>query len=234
MTSGRGARRTRPTRDIVGGRRGPSTATIIGVLVVVLFAGAVGFGVYRAQQTPDGPVAVPAGATATAVTVGRQTAPVTVELYLDFQCPACQAYEAQVGPVLDELVASGRIKVAYHPLAYLDRFSGGTRYSTRSSQASACAADSGVFLPFARLLFADQPPENGTGLPDEQLIALGRQAGAGDGFAECVQQDRYAAWTATVTDAASKAGVNSTPTVLVNGREIERTPEALRAAVAAG
>jgi protein-disulfide isomerase len=46
-----------------------------------------------------------------------------------------------------------------------------------------------------------------------------------------VSSDRYAGWTAALTDEASRAGINATPTVLVNGREIERSVEALRAAV---
>jgi protein-disulfide isomerase len=118
-------------------------------------------------------------------------------------------------------------------VAYLNRFSS-TQYSSRSSAAAGCAADAGVLPGFARLLFANQPPEGGDGLPDEQLVALGTQAGAGPGFATCVQDGRYAGWTRSVTDAASRAGITATPTVLVNGREVGRTAEALRAAVAAG
>lgn len=49
-----------------------------------------------------------------------------------------------------------------------------------------------------------------------------------------MQDGRYAGWTRSVTDAASWAGITATPTVLVNGREVGRTAEALRAAVAAG
>jgi protein-disulfide isomerase len=65
-------------------------------------------------------------------------------------------------------------------------------------------------------------------------VALGAQAGAGPGFATCVRDGRYADWTRSVTDAASKAGVTATPTILVNGQEIGRTAEALRAAVTSG
>ncbi|TWF81841.1 protein-disulfide isomerase [Pseudonocardia hierapolitana] len=211
-------------------RRGPSTLTLVAVVVLVLFAGAVGFGVYRAQA---GAGALPAGATAAGVAVGNPDAPVTIDLYLDFQCPACAQYEQQAGATIDELVASGRARVVYHPVAYLNRFSS-TQYSSRSSAAAGCAADAGVLPRFAQLLYANQPPEGGDGLPDEQLVALGTQAGAGLGFATCVQDGRYAAWTRSVTDAASRAGITATPTVLVNGREVERTAEALRAAVDAG
>ena len=90
-----------------------------------------------------------------------------------------------------------------------------------------------MFPAYLKRLFAEQPPDNGAGLPDDQLIALGRQAGAGDEFAQCVQDERYADWTKSVTDAASRAGVNGTPTVLVNGNPVDRTSDGLRAAVAA-
>ena len=208
-------------------RRGPSTMTLVAVVVLVLFAGAVGFGVYRAGA---GTGELPAGATAAGVTVGNPDAPATIDLYLDFQCPACAQYEQQAGATIDQLVTSGQAKIVYHPVAYLNRFSS-TQYSSRSSAAAGCAADAGVLPRFAQLLYSNQPPEGGDGLPDDQLVALGTQAGAGPGFATCVQDGRYSGWTRSVTDAASQAGVTGTPTVLVNGREVAHTAEALRAGV---
>ena len=222
--------RTRRPRTGTVRRGGPSALTLVGVVVLVLFAGAVGFGVYRAQA---GGGALPAGATAAGVAVGNPDAPVTIDLYMDFQCPACAQYEQQAGATIDELVASGRARVVYHPVAYLNRFSS-TRYSSRSSAAAGCAADAGVLPRFAQLLFANQPPEGGDGLPEDRLIALGTQAGAGGDFATCVQAGTYADWTRSVTDAASRAGVTATPTVLVNGTVIGNSADALRAAVTAG
>lgn len=218
----------RRTKQVVT-RGGPGAGTVLGVVLVVLFAGAVGVGVHRSQRGA-GEVRVPPGATASGVVVGADAAPVTLDVYLDFQCPACRAYEERSGATVDELVASGAARVVHHPVAYLDRFSS-TRYSSRSSAASGCAAEAGVFPQFLRLLFAGQPAEGGEGLPDEALVALGEQAGAGPGFAACVAEDRYAGWVAGLTDEASRAGITSTPTVLADGREIERTDAALRAAV---
>ena len=56
------------------------------------------------------------------------------------------------------------------------------------------------------------------------------EAGAGANFAPGLQDGRYAGWARSVTDAASRPGITSTPTILVNGREIARSDEALRAA----
>jgi protein-disulfide isomerase len=49
-----------------------------------------------------------------------------------------------------------------------------------------------------------------------------------------VKDGTYKPWTEHVTDEASKAGVTSTPTIKVNGRDVEdRSPEGITAAVAA-
>ncbi len=211
-------------------RRGRSWGSALAVAGVVLLAAAVGVGVYFAQQPTQ--AAVPPNATAQGVVVGQPDAAVTVDLYEDYQCPACQQFEQQVGPTIDVLVEAGTVKVVHHPVAYLDRFSS-TRYSTRSSAAAGCAAAAGVFPQLHGLLFANQPPEGGDGLPGDRIVELGRQAGAtGDDFAACVRDERYAGWTAKLTDAASQAGVNGTPTVLVNGKPLPQpTPQALREAV---
>lgn len=66
--------------------------------VVVLFAGAVSFGVYRAHQAAA--VVVPPSATETGVPIGQSTAPATVDIYLDFQCPVCRADEQSAGDTM--------------------------------------------------------------------------------------------------------------------------------------
>lgn len=205
----------------------------VAVGVLVLFAALIGFGLYRSQQSATGGGTVPSGATAEGVVVGDPQAPVTLDVYEDFQCPACRQFERISGPTLDQMVREGTVRVVYHPVAFLDRMSS-TNYSSRASAAAGCAADAGVYPEFAKRLFVQQPPEGGDGLPPETLISIGQTAGAGPDFAACVREDRYAGWTARLTDAASRAGIPGTPTVLVNDQPVEDlTPDGLRAAVAA-
>jgi protein-disulfide isomerase len=212
-----------------------TAAWVTGVVVVVLaLAVVVGVSIYRTQNVSS-ELAVPRNGSATGLTVGPAAAPVTVDVYLDFLCPVCREFERTSGPVLDRYVTAGTVRVVYHPVAFLDRMSAGTNYSTRASAASACAADAGVFPKYLTLLYAGQPPEGSSGLTDAQLAALGTQAGApAAAFSECVSSGRYLTWTAHVTEEASKAGVTGTPTVLVNGRPVQPpTPDRLRAAIEA-
>jgi protein-disulfide isomerase len=222
------APRTATRKGGLGRRQGPSGAVIAAITVVVLFAGAVGFGIWYSQR-PVGNAVAPTGASAVGVTVGNPSAPHTVDVYLDFLCPVCRAYEQQSGATLDGLVAAGTAKVVYHPIAILDRLSS-TQYSSRAAAAAGCAANAGVFPQFVKLLYANQPPENSAGLPDSRLTALAQQAGAPATVGQCIADGTYRDWAAGITDAASKAGVNGTPTVLVDGKSIALTDDALRAA----
>jgi protein-disulfide isomerase len=204
------------------------------VAVVLLVAAGIGIAVYNAQNKSAATVAIPKGGNAAGITVGTPDAKVTVDVYLDFLCPFCKQFEDTTGPVLDRYVAAGTAKVVYHPVAFLDRLSAGTRYSTRAAAAAACAADAGVFPQYLTVLYAHQPTEGSPGLTDDELTALGRQAGATTAFADCVKRKKYLGWVAGVTDRASKAGVNTTPTVLVNGRQLPSpTPDAVTQAVEA-
>jgi protein-disulfide isomerase len=213
------------------------TAAIVAAVVaaVLLVSAGVGIAIYNAQTKSPAHTAIPKGATAAGIVVGKPDAKVTVDVYLDFLCPVCKQFEDATGPTLARYVAAGTVKIDYHPVAFLDRLSAGTRYSTRAAAAAGCAADAGVFPKYLQLLYAHQPREGSPGLTAAELVALGRQAGAtSSSFADCVEQKRYQDWVAGVTDLASKAGVNATPTVLVNGTRLPApTTAAVTAAVEA-
>lgn len=176
----------------------------------------------------------PAGLVEGAIVSGDPAAPVTVTLYEDFQCPACAQFERSVGPTLDELREAGAIRVEQRPLAFLDRAST-DQYSSRSLNAVACVldADPTAVSPFIASLFVEQPTEGGAGLSDRRLTELAADAGAA-GVGGCVQDGTFRGWVAAMTASATSDGVNSTPTVLVNGQVLQdRTPQGLRAAVQA-
>jgi protein-disulfide isomerase len=191
-------------------------------LAVVVLAGVIGVIVLNNQQDEAGRSALPKGADEAGVIVGDKSAPAAIDIYLDFQCPACKQLEGQIGDQIDKWLADGTAKVNYHPVAFLDKASSGKRYSSRSSAAAGCAADAGALPAFVKVLYENQPPEGGTGLTDDELVRLGDEAGADtDTFADCVRDEQYKGWTKTVTDDASKRQVVQTPTVAVNTEKLE-------------
>jgi protein-disulfide isomerase len=200
-------------------------------LALLLVAGIAGWYVYQSQRPEPSAAPPPAGADAGGVKVG--TGPVTVDVYLDFMCPHCKDFEEAAAPALATLVSSNRATVVYHPLAFLDRFST-TGYSTRSAAASGCAADAGRFVEYARALYTNQPAENTAGLSEDELVSRAGSVGIDTGtFGECVRSQKHTSWVDKVTEAATKRGVTGTPTVLVGGRKVDATPDAITAAVSA-
>jgi protein-disulfide isomerase len=159
--------------------------------------------------------------------------PIAVDIYIDFMCPFCRAFEERHGPALDELVTrSGLITLVYHPLGILDRLST-TRYSTRASAASGCASDGGRFLDYLYTLFDNQPPEGSAGLSDEELAQLGVQTGLSENLPRCVMQGTYIEWAEYVTAKALARGVNGTPSVYVDGMGVPASADAIMSAAMA-
>ncbi|MBO4209227.1 DsbA family protein [Micromonospora echinofusca] len=213
-------------------RRKRTLWTSVAAVAVLVIAGLIGWSIYSSQRS-DGYTA-PTGANDAGTGVVAGSGPVTVDIYEDFICPACQQFEQASGATIDQLISEGKVRVVYHPVAYLDRFST-TKYSTRSSAASGCAAEGGKYREYAKALFEKQPPEGGAGLSDDQLVDIAAGVGLDrDGFASCLREGTFKAWTEHVTEEASKAGISGTPTILVNGQQVaDRSPEGLRAAVEA-
>lgn len=201
----------------------------LGVVVVLIAVTAIAVTVYRAQQ-PD-VIAVPRNATSAGVPVGKADAPVTVDLYFDYLCPFCKRFEQDAAPVIAKAVADGTVRAVYHPISILDGASS-TRYSTRAASAGGCVAAVGPeqFTAFTRKVFEDQPPENSAGLTDAQLTRIAADSGAPN-VRGCVTARAHAGWVADLTERASKAGVTSTPTVLVNGAVVEQ-PDAAKLSAA--
>jgi protein-disulfide isomerase len=171
------------------------------------------------------------------IAVGPADAPVAVDVYEDFQCPVCKAFEDSTGATLAQLVDDGTVQLRYHGMAFLDT-SANDQYSTRALNAAAVVVDSAgseAFQAFHDLLFANQPDEGGSGLTDDQLIEYATQAGAsGAAVEQDIRDLTYGDWVATVTDQASQDGVTGTPTVMVDGSPLDDlSVDGLTAAVAA-
>jgi protein-disulfide isomerase len=196
-----------------------------GVLVVAVVAG---FLWNRSQsETEQAKVTRPASAVGPngGALVGDANAPVTITEYGDFQCPVCARLHQAWGPILDQLIQSGRVKFEFVGLAYLDQ---GTTESLRSAAAATCAADADQFLPYHDTLYNQQSPTENSGfLTNQRLVAFGNDAGITDNtFARCVDSGRYDGWVRKNTDAASSSGVRGTPTVLIDGKVVDNADAA--------
>ena len=158
-----------------------------------------------------------------------------MDFYEDFQCPACKGFEDATSAGVSKLLSQGKVKAVYHPLSFLDR-SLNNDSSLRSANASACAADEGKYLTYHGIVYANQPQREGTGFTDQQLLQFGADAGiTSKDFQTCVTGLKYQKWVQNgVQRAAENVPVTATPSLYINGTELERpiTNETITAAVA--
>jgi protein-disulfide isomerase/uncharacterized membrane protein YphA (DoxX/SURF4 family) len=203
------------------GERRVRFASAATALVLAALVG-IGIGVQASRiPAPTGPV--PAGVSLTdGVTVGKATAPVTLDLFEDPQCPVCAQFESQVGPTIAGWISSGKVKIHYHVISFLDSESS-TKYSSRAANAlyAAAAVNPDAFARLHQLLYQQQPAEGSAGLTEDKLLQLAQQAGAG-AAADPIRAGTYADYVARATDQSSKDGVTGTPTVRVNGKTVDQ------------
>ena len=152
------------------------------------------------------------------VGVGDPKAPVKVEVFEDFLCPYCGQFEATSRDDLRQAAIDGKAYVVYRPIAFLNE------YSTRSLNAFGVVLDTSggaVALKFHDLLYENQPDEGGTMPDDDWLVDKAVEAGAKeDAIRPGIEKLSFKQWMINGNDDASQRGVNSTPTVFVNGDQV--------------
>jgi len=197
---------------------------VVAIVVVVLGSGGDD---EPGVAKPTGEVVAPQNLTPSgAVQAGDPAAPVTVEIYYDYMCPACGAFEAANGEELDRLLDEGVIQLALRPISFLDEASEGTKYSTRAANAFATVVDSDPDLAWAfhQALYVDQPEEGTEGRSDDEIAAVAEDAGVPADVASTFTDGTFDQWVASVTAEAFDSGVSGTPTIKINGQVFEGDP----------
>jgi len=209
-------------------------AQVLGGLVILGLVVAIVVVVVRSGGDKEPDVAAPTGEVVApknltdsgAVQAGDPDAPVTVEIYYDYMCPACGAFEAANGEELDRLLDEGVAQLALRPISFLDEQSEGTKYSTRAANAFATVIDSNPDLAWAfhQALYADQPEEGTEGLSDDEIASVAEDAGVPSEVADRFTDGTFDQWVASVTAEAFDSGVTGTPTIKIDGEVFKGDP----------
>ena len=150
------------------------------------------------------------------IATGPANAEVTVVEVYDYACPACGNFATTAGPqVKENYYNNENVNWVYFPYSlpqFQDR-------SPASSAAALCMAEQGeeLFHEFHTGLFAIQSTDVAHTRAGFDQIA--DQIGADkDAFSQCLEAGRYRGAVEANLEAASLAGVDSTPSFYVNDR----------------
>jgi protein-disulfide isomerase len=194
------------------------TLAVVAVLAVIVTAGVLFSG--GGSKEPAGNGALSVRAEGQALVLGDDPDATKVVIYEDFLCPYCRQFEVATRDMLHEAAASGKATVEYRPFQLLP-----DHYSVVSLTAWAAVLDKGTpeqALEFHNLLFDNQPYENAQDKPGvEELVALAEKAGVEDqDVLDAIGQENTGFVDQTATT-AREAGVRGTPTVFVDGKELQ-------------
>lgn len=141
-----------------------------------------------------------------------------VEVYLDFMCVYCQEFERDHMPTLWQLAKNGEITLQYRPMGLLDRYSQGTKFSSRSASALYCVAEHNpqIVDSFLKEMYANAPEQNNAGPTSDEIASLSAQLSLGEAGQQCIKNDTYVSYA---TEQATRV-TKGTPDVLIDGESV--------------
>ena len=128
---------------------------------------------------------------------------------------------------INDYVATGKVLFEFRDLAFLGD------ESTQAAQAAGCALDQGKFWPFHDTVYANQVAENSGAFSKGRLQQMAQKANLDiNVFNSCIDAQTHKNDVAAMVAEANKAGINSTPTFLVDGQKINyQGYDSLKAAI---
>jgi protein-disulfide isomerase len=147
--------------------------------------------------------------------LGPVTAKVRIDLFSDFQCPACKGLaEGALKRVKDDYARTGKIRFVHHDFPLPQH-----QYAKRAATLASAADQLGKFEQVSEVLFREQPTWSVTGKVDDVVDSVLtpeerkkiRQLAADPAIAAAIAKD---------VELGQRTGVSSTPTMIItaNGK----------------
>ena len=148
--------------------------------------------------------------------LGPAEALLTVVEFSDYQCPACRRNHEVVRQLRAEYPKEIRWVFKDFPMA-------GHQWARKAAEAAHCAGDQGRFWEYQdRLFSASEASEE---LAPEQLKQRARELGLrGDEFDRCLDGGKYQGDVEKDVQEGKRAGLNTTPSFVINGRLVPGGP----------
>jgi protein-disulfide isomerase len=191
---------------------------LVAAAVIVVVAIAISSGGSSTKTSAKGPVQ---GASQTSellngipqkgVTLGNPKAPVTLTEFADLQCPFCRDYTLKTFPtIVAKYVRTGKVKMVFRNYAFI------SEDSLTAARAAEAAGKQNKLWNFIDVFYNNQGTERSGYVTDSFLTKIANGAGVN---AQKMLADRQNPTVdqaiAEAQQVAQQAGVNSTPTFLI-------------------
>ncbi len=186
-------------------------AVVVGVVIIAVLA--------LGSSTPDAaPIQTPPVAIAEELRDGRSLgdpdAPVQLEVFEDPQCPVCGRFTRELEPLLvASYIKDGTVRFTYRDFVFIGAESQDAAVGMRAAEQLADG-----FWDFQGLVYENQDGENQGAFSRDRLGEMAQTMGLDKtAFLALLDDPALIAGVAQETAAGQALGINSTPTVVVNG-----------------
>jgi protein-disulfide isomerase len=191
--------------------------TILGAVAVV------GIGLLGYQLSRPATVSIPANVTVQPSDTagfrgyvrGSDSAAVEITEYADYQCPFCQTFATLQMPTIEErLIKTGRLRWRYRDFPLQQH-----PYSRIAAHSAACADEQGKYWPQHERIYEGQSEWSASRNAADIFRRYAREVGLDLAkYDACMSSGKYAGRIQASYEEGARAGVSSTPTLLVGGR----------------
>ena len=177
---------------------------IITAILLVLALVAVGW--IWGRQAPGGDDNGQAAKTA-GIVLGSANAPVIIEEYTNFLCPACGLFARETLPQIEEnYIKTGKARFVFYVFPPMEL-----------GQAAFCSEKQGKFLEYHNYLFAHQEEIKG----EDQILEFAKNIGMdSEKFNQCRAGDEAKSAALGWFSDGQRRQVTATPTFFINGEKL--------------
>jgi protein-disulfide isomerase len=157
-----------------------------------------------------------AGSPANRKASGSPSAPITIEVFSDFQCPACKVlHEQTLAPLMKDYVVTGKVYLVHHEFPLPQH-----TYARLAASYACAAARLGKYEEIGNLLFRTQAGWTVTGKVDETVASVLTPAEAKT-VRTLAKEPAIAAEIQSDIDLGHRVNVGQTPTLIFKSRRGE-------------
>jgi protein-disulfide isomerase len=149
---------------------------------------------------------------------GSDQAPVEITEYADYQCPFCQTFATLQMPTIEErLIKTGRLRWRYRDFPLQQH-----EFARLAAHSAACADDQDKYWPQHDRIYEGQAEWAASRDAGDHFRDYAGEIGLDLArYDQCMESGKFAGRIQASQEEGARAGVGSTPTLLVGGRLIQ-------------
>lgn len=145
---------------------------------------------------------------------------VNIEIFADFQCPACINFSKLIGPTFESYAEKWQLTITYrqYPLTQIHK------NAYRDAIAALCAQEQGKYMEYKKALYNLELERAGATVTDADRVKLAKDTSLDEAsFDTCLASNRYEAQVKSDIARGDSLRVDATPTVFLNGKKLDLT-----------